>query len=120
MQRLTTCPYGELTAWGNSRNDTLLTDVLAGLGPDDPVISLNYPGDNDYVDVANEEDPFDYVMRDDLKDYQKDKEEAGAQMKLILFSEYKRLAADAVDQYIEFIQGATGETIGCQVREKGE
>lgn len=108
MQRLTTYTLdGDQVGWKDSPDDTPLTVVLAGLGTDDPVISLNLPGENDYVDIANVDDPCEYVMKDDIHAYQQARGEAGAAVKFILFSEYKRLAIDAVEQYLEYKEDTT-------------
>lgn len=99
FQRLSTYPDGELSEWGNQPSATPLAVVLAGLGSDEPTISLNHPAEDDYVDIANEDDPFEIVMRSDCSQYLDERNGLGRNVKFIFFSEYKRIVVDAVDQY---------------------
>lgn len=106
MQRISTYQNGTLTEWGDAPHSTPISRLLEGQGPDTKVVSLNIPSEHDYIDIANTDEPFEIVMRDDQTAYMELRRRHRKPVQLISFADYKRIANDAVEQYDTFNEGA--------------
>ena len=81
LQRLTTrqATEEEPTEWGDAPQDTPLGNTLTGLGGGglERIAFLNFADDDNFVDVANTPDEFEFVMAAEAKELVTQRRDAG-------------------------------------------